>query len=97
MQKETLLIKNLPIELYKILKITGLTSGGEGKFVVAEGYVYVNGEQERQKRKKIHAGDVVAFDAFEWLIQQDHNEPPQNQQAKSIKQKTAKRTKLTLS
>lgn len=97
MQKETLLIKNLPIELYKILKITGITSGGEGKFVVAEGYVYVNGVQERQKRKKIHAGDVVSFDEFAWLIQQDHSEPQQTQQAKLEKPKPAKRAKLSLS
>lgn len=98
MQKETLLIKNLPIELYKILKITGITSGGEGKFVVAEGYVYVNGEQELQKRKKIHAGDVVAFDEFEWLIEHDDSapEPEEHTQAKPEKKKPARRTKLTL-
>lgn len=99
MQKEILLIKNLPIELYKILKITGITSGGEGKFVVAEGYVYLNGEQELQKRKKVYAGDVVTFDEFEWLIEQDDSEPePQKREKVPPKnKKPARRTKLTLS
>lgn len=97
MQKETLFIKNLPIELYKILKITGITSGGEGKFVVAEGYVYINGEQERQKRKKVYAGDVVTFDEFEWLIEQDDPVPPhQETQAEPDKKKPTRRAKLTL-
>lgn len=100
MQKETLFIRNLPIELYKILKITGITSGGEGKFVVAEGYVYVNGEQVRQKRKKIHAGDVVNFDEFEWLIEHDDSEPETPPRAQIEKEnkvsKEKKRAKLSL-
>jgi len=50
------------VELYKILKFEGLVgSGGEAKFVIAEGFVLVNGEIETRKRKKIVSGDTIEF------------------------------------
>ncbi|MCL1125401.1 RNA-binding S4 domain-containing protein [Shewanella surugensis] len=50
------------IELYKILKVQGMVSGGgEAKHVISEGLVLVNGEVETRKRKKVMAGEVVAF------------------------------------
>ena len=54
-------MKSLP-SLYKILKIGNLVSGGgEAKQVISEGYVFVNGEEETRKRKKIYAGDLISF------------------------------------
>jgi len=51
-----------PIELYKILKFENMVnSGGEAKYVIAEGQVTVNGEIETRKRKKIFSGDIVEF------------------------------------
>ena len=51
-----------PIELCKLLKAVDLVSGGgEAKMVISEGYVYVNGEIETQKRKKIYHNDQVEF------------------------------------
>ena len=51
-----------PVELYKILKFEGLAaSGAEAKRLVAAGHVSVNGEPETRRRRKIVAGDVVAF------------------------------------
>jgi ribosome-associated protein len=51
-----------PVELYKILKFESMVaSGGEAKFVIAEGMVVVNGEIETRKRKKIIAGDIIEF------------------------------------
>lgn len=51
-----------PVELYKVLKFEGLVaSGGEAKNVIANGLVTVNGVVEKQKRKKIVSGDIVAF------------------------------------
>ncbi len=51
-----------PIELYKLLKIANLVGGGgEAKLVIADGYVYLNGEVEYQKRKKVYAEDIVQF------------------------------------
>lgn len=55
-------INEQPIELYKVLKIGNLVSGGgEAKQVISEGYVYVNGELESRKRKKIYEGDLISF------------------------------------
>ena len=50
------------IELCKLLKAANVVmSGGEGKEVVAEGLVLVDGEIETRKRCKIRAGQVVDF------------------------------------
>ena len=50
------------IELYKILKLQNLVaSGGEAKYVIAEGMVLVNGSVETRKRRKIVPGDRVEF------------------------------------
>ena len=57
-------VKEEPIELYKILKLeTMVQSGGEAKFVIAEGLVRVNGEVETRKSKKIFSGDIIEFEA----------------------------------
>ncbi|MBL0715989.1 MAG: RNA-binding S4 domain-containing protein [Desulfosarcina sp.] len=51
-----------PGELYKILKFENLVqSGGEAKYVIAQGRVRVNGELETRKRKKIVSGDLIEF------------------------------------
>jgi ribosome-associated protein len=58
-----------PVELYKILKFEGLVAnGGEAKSVIDSGQVKVNGNVERQKRKKIVSGDVVAYGEVEMRI-----------------------------
>ncbi len=63
-------ISKEPVELYKILKFEGLvSSGGEAKFVIAEGQVFVNGQIETRKRKKIISGDIVVFGKEKMLIQ----------------------------
>ena len=56
----TVEITKEPVELYKLLKFEGLVaSGGEAKFLIAEGHVLVNGEVETRKRKKIVSGDII--------------------------------------
>jgi ribosome-associated protein len=51
-----------PTELCKILKFAALVpSGGEAKNAIADGKVLVNGVMETRKRRKILAGDVIAF------------------------------------
>lgn len=53
-----------PVELYKVLKFEGMVaSGGEAKLVISQGRVLVNGEVETRKRKKIVAGDSIAFES----------------------------------
>jgi len=55
-------IRQEPIELYKLLKVENMVAtGGEAKFVIAEGLVQVNGAVETRKRKKIVAGDIIEF------------------------------------
>lgn len=54
------LLNKEPVELFKLLKFEGLTqSGGEAKMMIEQEMVYVNGEIETRKRKKIVAGDVI--------------------------------------
>ena len=56
------ILKSEPVELFKILKFEGLVpSGGVAKLAIESGDVFVNGEVETRKRKKIVAGDVVEF------------------------------------
>ena len=55
-------IDQQPIELYKLLKLADLVSGGgEAKVVISEGYVLLNNEVEFQKRKKVYDGDYIQF------------------------------------
>ena len=50
------------VELFKILKFEGIvSSGAEAKDVIAAGSVLVNGIIEKQKRKKMVAGDTIEF------------------------------------
>ncbi len=52
-----------PVELYKVLKFENLVaSGGEAKYLIADGLVRVNGEIETRKRKKIYPGDTIELD-----------------------------------
>jgi ribosome-associated protein len=57
------LIRDEYIELCSLLKVANLVmSGGEGKEVVAQGMVTVDGQLELRKRCKIRAGQVVEFE-----------------------------------
>ncbi len=50
------------IKLDSLLKFAALVgTGGEAKFVIAEGMVTVNGEVCTQRGRKIKAGDTVCF------------------------------------
>ncbi len=54
------------IELNKLLKIMQLVgSGGEAKQYIDEGLVQVNGQVEKQRRKKLRPGDKVQFEGHE--------------------------------
>lgn len=51
------------IELCKLLKAANVVmSGGEGKEVVAQGLVLVDGEIETRKRCKIRPGQIIGFE-----------------------------------
>ena len=54
------IVREVPIELCQFIKFGGLSSsGGEAKQLIAEGSVLLNGTLEKQKRKKLLAGDQV--------------------------------------
>ncbi len=77
-----------PIELYKVLKIANLVSGGgEAKYAISEGYVAVNGEIELRKRCKIYDGDVIEFNGEYFVVicdQPVQEAPPREQQANKV-------------
>ena len=54
------------IKLDSLLKYAALVgTGGEAKYVIAEGMVLVNGEVCTMRGKKIYPGDRIGFDRFE--------------------------------
>ncbi len=62
-RRQVVSIGDLPINLTQVLKLAGcVQSGGEGKAVIAEGLVRVNGEVELRKRRQMKAGDTVALE-----------------------------------
>ena len=65
-------IKGEYIELCKLLKAANLVmSGGEGKEVVAQGLVTVDGQLETRKRCKIRPGQTVEFAGNTIAVVQD--------------------------
>lgn len=58
------------IKLDSLLKFAALVgTGGEAKYVIAEGMVKVNGELCTMRGKKIYPGDKVSFAENELLIE----------------------------
>lgn len=66
----TIEITQEPVELFKLLKFESIvSSGGEAKHVISEGYVSVNGELETRKRKKMKSGDTIEFNGQNYTLQ----------------------------
>lgn len=64
------LIHEEPVELFKILKFEGIaSSGAEAKDMIAAGMVLVNGIIEKQKRKKMLAGDTIKINGEIFRLQ----------------------------
>lgn len=60
METVTLELNGEFIELCNLLKLAGIAnSGGQGKMMVADGIVQVDGNIETRKTAKIRAGQVV--------------------------------------
>ena len=60
MQNVTFQLTAEYVELCNLLKLTGIAdSGGQGKALVAEGAVQVDGQPESRKAAKIRAGQMV--------------------------------------
>ncbi|MFK4851831.1 RNA-binding S4 domain-containing protein [Microbacterium sp. ZW T6_19] len=51
------------IRLGQFLKFSGLIdTGGDAKEAIIDGYVSVNGEEERRRGRQLHDGDLVSFE-----------------------------------
>lgn len=62
MQETEFQLNSEYVELNQLLKMSGLCdSGGQGKALVAEGVVSVDGQVELRKTAKIRAGSVVTL------------------------------------
>lgn len=62
MEKVTFTLTTEFIELFKLLKVTGLCeSGGMAKHAIAQGEVKVDGQIEMRKACKIRKGQQVEF------------------------------------
>ena len=69
MEKRQVGLTTIPVELYKILKFENIAaSGGEAKYMIADGYVRVNGQVETRKRRKIFPGDVIIASEYELTV-----------------------------
>ena len=66
---ETIAIHTEFIKLQDLLKLThAVMSGGEGKIVIQDGQVFVNGEVCTMRGKKLRPGDTVSFGGREWTV-----------------------------
>jgi ribosome-associated protein len=58
------------IKLDSFLKIeNAVSSGGEAKMMIAEGYVSVNGEVEMRRGRKLYPGDRVVYDNKSFTVE----------------------------
>ena len=66
---EKIIIDTEYIKLDALLKFAAAVgTGGEAKYVIAEGMVNVNGEVCTMRGKKLRNGDVVEFQGMEFEI-----------------------------
>lgn len=60
MSRQSFAIHTEYIDLLQFLKATGIAAtGGEAKMLVDEGFVYVDGEPEHRRRRKLRPGSRV--------------------------------------
>lgn len=60
---ETIEIHTDVIQLDQLLKWAGIVqAGGQVKFMIDEGIISLNGVRVTERRKKIHAGDVIVIE-----------------------------------
>lgn len=62
-------IKTEYIELQQLLKMENyISSGGQAKYFLLENKVFVNGEEENRRGRKLRVGDIVLIDKEEYKI-----------------------------
>lgn len=70
---EEIAISTETIQLDQFLKWAGIAdTGGQVKFFIEEGIVFLNGQPVTEKRKKLKAGDIIEItDIGTWKITQE--------------------------
>ena len=67
---KTVKIKTEYIELQQLLKMEDyISSGGQAKYYLQENEVYVNGELETRRGRKLRASDVIRIGKEEYQIE----------------------------
>ena len=66
--EETLILKGEYIKLDQAMKVVLGMSGGEAKERILGGEVFVNGEVDTRRGKKLSEGDKVTFEDVEIFI-----------------------------
>ena len=62
-QTQQLALRNEYITLGQLLKMTGtISSGGEAKFYLAEKPVFINGDGEQRRGRKLRPGDTIVIE-----------------------------------
>lgn len=70
-QRRILEISTPVIRLDAALKLSNAVStGGQAKFVIQDGFVRVNGEVCTQRGKKLRAGDIFTFEHIAYEVRQ---------------------------
>ncbi|MDF2568340.1 MAG: hypothetical protein K0R90_1796 [Oscillospiraceae bacterium] len=73
METHMIEIRTESIKLDQLLKFVGFAeTGGHAKEIIAEGIVFVNDEICLQRGKKIHDGDKVVVEGYEFIIRVAH-------------------------
>ncbi len=66
---EIIKLRDEYIKLGQALKAAGFVEDGvEAKFVITEGQVYVNGEVDLRRGRKLYENDIVSYDGKEIKI-----------------------------
>lgn len=66
---EIIYIRDDFIKLGQALKKAGaVESGVDAKMCILDGLVFVNGETELQRGKKLYEGDIISFDDNDYII-----------------------------
>lgn len=59
------------IKLDQFLKLADIVqSGGEAKHLIKSGAVFVNGDEELRRGRKLKAGDTVTVDGEDYVIEE---------------------------
>jgi len=62
-------IKTEYIELQQLLKMENyISSGGQAKYFLLENKVFVNGEEENRRGRKLRVGDIILIDKEKYKI-----------------------------